>query len=103
MVGHSPTFHILLQQASADCHCMLAGESMISSNMTISAFHRTQKLRFNVPQTHRRQSWGVGGRDPQILGRGVVGVAGGSQGRGRVIKYYYILSCTGSMFESGDF
>src|SRR6218665_318572 len=51
-VGDSPTFHILLQQASADCHCMLAGESMISSNMTISAFYRTQKLRFNVPQTY---------------------------------------------------
>src|SRR6218665_2508866 len=30
---------------------MLAGESMISSNMTMSAFYRTQKLRFNVPQT----------------------------------------------------
>ena len=54
MVGHSPTFHILLKQAPADCHCMLAGESMISSNMTIilSAFYRTQKLRFNVPQTY---------------------------------------------------
>src|SRR6218665_1514974 len=49
MVGHSPTFHILLQQALADCHCMLAGESMISSNMT---FYRTQKLRVNVPQTY---------------------------------------------------
>src|SRR6218665_1689086 len=46
------TFHILLQQASADCHCMLAGESMISSNMTISAFYRTQKLQFNVPRTY---------------------------------------------------
>src|SRR6218665_2814822 len=31
-------------------------------------------------------SWGLGGRDPQILGRGVVDG-----------------SCTGSMFESGDF
>ena len=29
--------------------------------------------------------------------------AGESWGRGRVVKYYYILSCTGSMFESGDF
>src|SRR6218665_255895 len=27
----------------------------------------------------------------------------GSWGRGRVVKYYYSLSCTGSMFESGDF
>jgi len=36
----------------------------------------------------------VGSRDPQILGRG------SQEG---VVKYYYILSCTGSMFESGDF
>src|SRR6218665_266066 len=34
------------------CHCMLAGESRISSNMTISAFYRTQKLQFNVPWTY---------------------------------------------------
>src|SRR6218665_3726094 len=27
----------------------------------------------------------------------------GSYCRGRVVKYYYILSCTGSMFESGYF
>src|SRR6218665_269681 len=53
-VGHSPTFHTLLHQASAGCHCVLAVESMISSNMTIglSAFYRTQKLRFNVSQTY---------------------------------------------------
>ena len=43
---------------------------------------------------------GVQGRDPQILGRGVVGVVGGSQ---RGVKYFYILSCTGSMFESDGF
>src|SRR6218665_3096405 len=43
---------MLLLQASAVCHCMLAGESRISSNMTISAFYRTQKLQFNVPQTY---------------------------------------------------
>ena len=45
---------------------------------------------------------GVGGRDPQILGWGIVGVAGWVVG---VVKYYYLLSCklTGSMFESGDF
>src|SRR6218665_2043545 len=50
--GHSPTFHILLQQASVYCQCMLAGESRISRNTTISAFDRTQKLQFNVPRTH---------------------------------------------------
>jgi len=43
---------------------------------------------------------GVGVRDPQILGRGGLG---GRGDRGRVVRYYYILSCTGSMFESGDF
>src|SRR6218665_1047097 len=43
---------MLLPQASADCHCMLAGESRISSNMTISAFYRIQKLQFNVPRTY---------------------------------------------------
>src|SRR6218665_1962803 len=50
---------------------------------------------------HRHQSWGVGGRDPQILGRGSWGSQGGAGGLSRVVKYYYILSCTGSMLESG--
>src|SRR6218665_4093366 len=43
---------MLLLQASADCHCMLAVESRISSNMTISAFYRTYKLQFKVPRTY---------------------------------------------------
>jgi len=34
-----------------------------------------------------------GGRDLPHFGQGVLGV----------VKYYYILSCTASMFESGDF
>jgi len=42
---------------------------------------------------------GLGSRPPDF-GQGVVGVAGGSR---RVMKYYYILSCTGSVFKSGDF
>src|SRR6218665_47400 len=40
---------------------------------------------------------GLGCRNPKILGRGVVRR---SQG---VVNYCYILSYTGSMFESGDF
>src|SRR6218665_264431 len=43
---------MLLLQASAECHCMLAGESRISSNMTISAFYRNQMLQFIVPRTY---------------------------------------------------
>src|SRR6218665_982704 len=39
---------MLLLQASANCHCMFAVESRISSN----AFYRTQKLQFNVPRTY---------------------------------------------------
>ena len=53
----------------------------------------------------RHQSCGVGGRDPPDFGLEGCGVSqDGSWGaRGLVVKYYYILSCTGSMFESGDF
>jgi len=37
---------------------------------------------------------GLGGRNPQILGWGIVGVTGSVVGsRGRVVKYYHILSC----------
>ena len=48
---------------------------------------------------------GVWGSQPPDFGlRGRGGVAGGSLGgRGRVVKYYYILSCTKTLFESGDF
>src|SRR6218665_3523726 len=47
-----------------------------------------------------------GGRDVPDIGQGVVASwesqVGWQGGRGRVVKYY-ILSCTGSMFKSGDF
>jgi len=43
----------------------------------------------------------LGSRPPQILGRGSWGVAG--RVAGGVVKYYYILSCTWCMLESGDF
>src|SRR6218665_183251 len=72
------------------------------------------------------QSWGLRVAAPRILGGGGGGggggprgsggwgfggwggggggrVAGGRWSRGRVVKYYYILSCTRSMFESGYF
>src|SRR6218665_1267976 len=46
----------------------------------------------------------LGIANPRIWAGGIVGVGGGSQGsRGRVVKYYYILLCTGSLFESDDF
>ena len=40
---------------------------------------------------------GLGGSQPPDFGQG------GRGDRGRVVKYYYILSCTESIFESGDF
>jgi len=47
---------------------------------------------------------GLGGSRPPDFGRGSQGIAEGSWGRGRVVKYYLIMySTTGSMFESGDF
>src|SRR6218665_1084335 len=43
----------------------------------------------------------LGGTRPPDFGMGVVGVV---DGHGRDVKYYYYrLSCTGIMFESGDF
>jgi len=44
---------------------------------------------------------GLGGRDPQGFGDGVLGELHG--GLGGVVKYYFSLSCTLSMFEIGDF
>ena len=50
---------------------------------------------------HRRQSWGLEVSRPPDFG---LGGSWGSQGRrGRGVKHYYILSCTGSMLERGDF
>src|SRR6218665_3571813 len=51
-----------------------------------------------------RQSWELRVATPRFwAGLSQGGSQGGRWGRGRVVKYYYILSCTGSMFESGDF
>jgi len=49
------------------------------------------------PEASTLGVWGVATPD---FGQGSGGV---TRGRGRVVKYYYILSCTESMFESGDF
>jgi len=47
---------------------------------------------------------GLGVASPQILGMGSRGKSqGGRGGCGRVLKYYYILLCTGNMFKSGEF
>ena len=49
-----------------------------------------------------RQSWGLRGRDPlPDIGQGWWRGGRGLWGHGRVVKYY-ILSCTGGMFESGN-
>jgi len=50
--------------------------------------------RFSVPGASILGGWRIA--TPKIMGRGL-------WGRVRVVKYYYILSCTGSMFQSGDF
>jgi len=65
----------------------------------------TETENFNVMQYKSGVSiLGVWGSRAPRFWDGVVGVAswvvGGS---GWVVKYYYILSCTGSMFEGVDF
>ena len=52
------------------------------------------------PLTHRCQSWGLEVMTTRFYERGPLGFA---RGRRRVVKYFYSLPCTGSMFESGDF
>src|SRR6218665_2355060 len=55
---------------------------------------------------HKRQSWGLGVSRPPRFWHGESwgrrGV-GGRGCRGRVVKHYYTLSCTGSIFDGGDF
>src|SRR6218665_2256394 len=59
---------------------------------------------FLAPATGVNPGGWEGVATPRFWAGRLWGVAGGGVGyRGRVVKYYYILSCTGSMFESGDF
>ena len=58
-------------------------------------YYNSLFLNIHVDVTHRGVNpEGLGGRDPSFWAGG----RGGSQG---VVKYYYILSCPGSIFESG--
>ena len=61
---------------------------------------RKKCWRKGCAQLQGRQSWGVWRSRPPDFGQGG---RGGPRGRGRVVKYYFILSCTGSMFERGDY
>ena len=79
------------------------------------AVQQTQHLHINPIITVHAGWWGVSHR---IIGVNPGGLGGsrlprfrvggclsrrGRKGRGRVVKYYYNLSCTGSMVESDDF
>ena len=91
------TFRHMFMVPAASCQLLLlASKIELLSNDLYSWMYSNR---------HRRQSWGVGGRARRFWTGGSWGSQGGSWGRGRVVKYYYILSCrpTGSVFESGDF
>src|SRR6218665_29393 len=74
-------------------------ELMTVSSAYIDLFRGVNPGCWRVRRTPRFCAGGRGG----AWGRGVAGGRGGAGGRGWVVKYYHILSCTGSMFESGDF
>ena len=103
LLSPSPCFCTVQGRTSNQCFTILflrhlhtpLGNSLLLEKASFSLLSRASIL-------------GAEGRDPHILGKGVVwGSQGGSQGgrwgRERVVKYYYILSCKGSMFESGYF
>ena len=54
----------------------------------------TSEIASNCESHHRRQSWGLGCRDPTDFEQGVAERF--VEGRGRIVKhnYNYILSCT---------
>jgi len=61
---------------------------------TVEAVHKAQASILRVGVSRPLPDFGLGGRGGGCRGRG---------GRGRVVKYYYILSWTSNMFENGDF
>src|SRR6218665_2055198 len=89
------------------CAWLLSGALEVWSLITITI---TKVLSFVQPLQRVYDFAGLGYSQPEgsILGRGWGGVATPkfwAEGRGRVVRYYYILLCTGSMFEfeSGEF
>src|SRR6218665_414633 len=103
LLSYSPYFCTVQGHTSNQCfhHSFLEASSFFSivPLVILSSWKRLLSHCY-----HWATILGAEGRDPQILGTGVAGsVAGGRWSRGRVVKYYYILSCKGSMFESGSF
>src|SRR6218665_561934 len=99
----SPYFCTVQGHTSNQCfhHSFLEASSFFSILPLVILSSWKRLLYHCYPRASIR---GGEGRAPQILGRGSQGGSqGGRWSRGRVVKYYYILPCTGSMFESGYF
>ena len=79
------------------CHSYLINcalhKSISTHNAQVKCKHFSYLLQDD--DDHRRQIWGVGGRDPQIFDWGSLGLQG-------VVKYYRLFF-TGNMLESSDF
>jgi len=80
---------------------MLRVPESSKTNLLQDISKKSWRYSWNTLTTRGVNPGGWGSRHPDF-GQGVVGRSGSRGGRGRVVKYYYILSCTGSMFESGD-
>src|SRR6218665_539174 len=98
LLSHSPYFCTVQGHTSNQCfhHSFLEASSFYSILPLVILSSWKSLLSHCYPGA---SILGAEGREPQILGRGS---QGGRWSRGRVVKYY-ILSCTGSMFESGYF
>src|SRR6218665_3314163 len=103
LLSHSPYFRTVQGHTSNQCfhHSFLEASSFFSILPLVILSSWKWFLSHCYPGA---SILGADGRNPQILGREVAErFAWGRWSRGRIVKYYYILSCTGSMFESGCF
>ena len=96
LLSHSPYF-CTVQGHTSNHHSFLEASAFFSilPLVILSSWKRT--LSHCYPGA---SILGAEGRDPRFW---VGGRREGRWSRGQVVKYYYILSCTGSMFESGYF
>src|SRR6218665_615754 len=97
LLSHSPYFCTVQGHTSNQCfhHSFLEASSFFSILPWVILSSWKRLLSHCYPGA---SILGAEGRDPQILGRGSKGGSnGGCWSRGRVVKYYYTLSCTGSV------